>query len=166
MGENTWTQSLHHLATKEDDEFAEQAIGASLVMSSMESAFIFFPLTIFFFRPVDGPYGRARPFTSRAILVLLAGGVGVTPLYSIFAELHARISRPGARDPLLSRLQEVNCFVIFHITILFFFLLLFIFPSSHKQVHLVWVCPDNALFLWFSDLLKAVVDTPIESVFV
>lgn len=41
---------------------------------------------------VDGPYGRHPPFSQDThTLILVAGGVGVTPVMSIYAELYARI---------------------------------------------------------------------------
>lgn len=43
---------------------------------------------------------------------LVAGGVGITPLFSILAEVHARLHRKGAEDPQLAQLREVGLFVL------------------------------------------------------
>ena len=39
---------------------------------------------------VDAAYGRPGRFGNRECVLLLAGGIGVTPMHSILAELHAR----------------------------------------------------------------------------
>jgi predicted ferric reductase len=39
---------------------------------------------------VDGPYGYPGAISDKRCLLLIAGGIGVTPLHSIFAELHLR----------------------------------------------------------------------------
>ena len=36
---------------------------------------------------LDGPYGRAPDPSSRECLVLVAGGIGITPMHSILEEL-------------------------------------------------------------------------------
>jgi hypothetical protein len=42
---------------------------------------------------VDGPYGRPGTFSDKRALVLVAGGIGITPMHSIFAELYAVAAR-------------------------------------------------------------------------
>ena len=65
MGEGTWTGALASLAR-------------SQIMTEVR---------------VDGPYGRPGTFSDKKALVLVAGGIGITPLHSLFAEVYACASR-------------------------------------------------------------------------
>jgi hypothetical protein len=37
---------------------------------------------------LDGPYGLLPPFSDRTALVLFAGGMGIAPLHSLFADVY------------------------------------------------------------------------------
>jgi predicted ferric reductase len=45
---------------------------------------------------VDGPYGKPGSYADKRVVVLVAGGIGITPMHSIFAELYARACRQAA----------------------------------------------------------------------
>ena len=62
MGPDTWTDLLAKLSEKGSEE---QTFVAS----------------------IDGPYGRAITYSDSSTVVLVAGGIGVTPMISILAEL-------------------------------------------------------------------------------
>jgi len=68
MGSGTWTHHLSRLAT--------------LVAPDARP---FSPRIC-----VDAPYGGPRDYTGKRSLVLVAGGVGITPMHSIFADLYER----------------------------------------------------------------------------
>ncbi|KAA0167457.1 hypothetical protein FNF31_00896 [Cafeteria roenbergensis] len=68
MGADTWTSQLARLAT----------------LCSADAR-PFSPRIC-----VDGPYGSPRDYTGKRSIVLVAGGVGITPMHSIFADLYER----------------------------------------------------------------------------
>jgi predicted ferric reductase len=68
MGAGTWTHELSKLASLCSDD-----------------ARPFSPRIC-----ADSPYGRPRDYTGKRTLVLVAGGVGITPVHSIFADLYER----------------------------------------------------------------------------
>ncbi|RYY32984.1 hypothetical protein EON62_04730, partial [archaeon] len=65
MGDGTWTAAVEDWARSVTDP-------ASLVIH------------------LDGPYGRAARYQDAAHLVMVAGGIGITPFYSIVTDIFAR----------------------------------------------------------------------------
>lgn len=58
---------------------------------------------------VDGPYGSAGDLTASKELVLVAGGIGVTPIISVFSELLALAKQPASSGLLVgTQLQRVR----------------------------------------------------------
>jgi predicted ferric reductase len=62
---------------------------------------------------VDGPYGRPVNYLDSETVLLVAGGIGITPLHSIFVDLYARacaaIAGRGAGIGRIRRVQLVWC---------------------------------------------------------
>jgi NAD(P)H-flavin reductase len=109
MGRGTWTSRLADLAL---------ALG-----SSKELTLADVPLSI------DGPYGRAGHYYERDTVVLVAGGIGVTPIASILGDLYARATQPDVYGP----------------------------PGNVRRVHLIWTVRDPNLLTVFADLLADIV---------
>jgi NAD(P)H-flavin reductase len=80
MGEGTWTGQLAALARTQ-------------VMTEVR---------------VDGPYGRLGAFSDKRALVLVAGGIGITPLHSVFAEVYE----------VAARVKSAQCGSIEHVVLL------------------------------------------------
>eukprot|EP00484_Ammonia_sp_Unknown_P017965 CAMPEP_0197024074 /NCGR_PEP_ID=MMETSP1384-20130603/4725_1 /TAXON_ID=29189 /ORGANISM="Ammonia sp." /LENGTH=886 /DNA_ID=CAMNT_0042452409 /DNA_START=72 /DNA_END=2732 /DNA_ORIENTATION=- len=72
---------------------------------------------------VDGPYGKPFVYDGYSRIMLVAGGIGITPLHSIFSTLLARSMKYAGND------AQGN-----------------VLPS----VDLVWVCRDSAMFSMFT----------------
>lgn len=53
---------------------------------------------------VDGPYGKPEIFSDARSLVLVAGGIGVTPMHSLLSDLHRRVV--AGHD--IGRIQRVH----------------------------------------------------------
>jgi len=106
MGPGTWTHRLAQLALAHGRGGAP---AADLPIS------------------VDGPYGRAGHYSERQTLILVAGGIGVTPLHSIVADLHARARDPATFGP----------------------------AGAVRKVHFVWAAREASTFLLFADTLAA-----------
>ncbi|KAG8346980.1 putative ferric reductase [Trypanosoma vivax] len=83
MGDGTWTDRLLHLVEKRGGSF---------------SLFI------------EGPYGQSHHFTDYKRVVLVAGGIGVTPCASIFNNLHQRLleGKVGPTITLLWTLRDAR----------------------------------------------------------
>jgi len=88
MGQSTWTNQLamqvQHMNSKR--VYTDGAISPSQSLSPSRSS----PLSTWRIN-MDGPYGRAN-ISGYNSLLLLAGGVGITPIHSIFADLYQRES--------------------------------------------------------------------------
>ena len=41
---------------------------------------------------LDGPYGRPVDYSTSDVLILVAGGIGVTPMHAIFKDVYDRAS--------------------------------------------------------------------------
>ena len=57
---------------------------------------------------IDGPYGSAGDLTASTDLVLVAGGIGITPIHAVFAELLALASAPEAGGLMGTPLRRVR----------------------------------------------------------
>ena len=82
---------------------------------------------------VDGAYGRAGHYSDADTLILVAGGIGVTPMHAVFMDLYARAAAPGANGYI---------------------------GHSLRRVHLVWVSRDEAMFGVFASSLACVAASP------
>eukprot|EP01113_Clastostelium_recurvatum_P041980 TRINITY_DN675_c0_g1_i2.p1 TRINITY_DN675_c0_g1~~TRINITY_DN675_c0_g1_i2.p1 ORF type:complete len:846 (+),score=186.92 TRINITY_DN675_c0_g1_i2:48-2540(+) len=106
FGPNTWTQQLNHLARartgKQNTSIPDLTIN------------------------VDGPYGAPPDFSSSQIIVLLAGGIGVTPMHAHLKDLYQRsiVHHPEVR----------------HI----------------KQVHFIWVVRSVEVIDMFRETLEEI----------
>jgi NAD(P)H-flavin reductase len=77
---------------------------------------------------LDGPYGRTSYAEGHDTLLLIAGGIGITPMISMFAELHHRVTSSNLRT---------------------------LWPTL-RTVHLVWTAADDRAILLFSPTLSAI----------
>lgn len=84
MGESTWTGQLARLAT-----FTSAAVAAGASPASVLPRIC-----------VDAPYGLPRDYTRKRSLLLVAGGIGITPMHSIFADLYERACQPDVYGSL------------------------------------------------------------------
>ncbi len=68
---------------------------------------------------VEGPYGCAPSYTQYDAVLLVAGGIGVTPCHSIFRELYIRAAagRDGPAVKLLWVARHRRCFELFGTTL-------------------------------------------------
>lgn len=81
---------------------------------------------------IDGPYGRSIDYSRRSNLLLIAGGIGITPLLSIFAEVAARKRNPA----LYGDVGNLN------------------------HVQLVWIVRDASIFSAFSHIIDPIINDP------
>jgi ferredoxin-NADP reductase len=79
---------------------------------------------------VDGPYGRGPAVGDYEHLVLVAGGIGITPIQSVLAEL---VARKSAGESRCGKIQSVQ---------------------------LVWTARDTAIFELFQETLADLVVAP------
>ena len=88
MGEGTWTGNLAKYAQEHGPTIsASKNHGASSAAATDISELTHIAL--------DGPFGRAIDYSRRSTIILVAGGIGVTPMISILAEIAARRRDPG-----------------------------------------------------------------------
>ena len=83
---------------------------------------------------IDGPYGRMPPFGRHRTVVLLAGGIGITPLISIASDVLARWQGPPAA--------------------------LSIHPPATARIVLVWTVRNASLLAVFADRLAPLLRHP------
>lgn len=76
MGPGTWTHDLAELARAHQASKNIEEITVS----------------------VDGPYGRPPPYHEKHTLIMVAGGIGITPFHAILSDLHAQANRTSVRD--------------------------------------------------------------------
>lgn len=117
MGAGTWSDRVGQLAAALADDAAGGSGGARV--PAARRAPLNMPVS------VDGPYGRPGHYASRRCVVLVAGGIGVTPMHAIMADLHARACDPDVRGA----------------------------PGAVTRVHLVWTVREAALIGHFGDSL-------------
>lgn len=84
MGEGTWTGNLAALASTVGP--TADAPDRKLQINEIQIN-------------LDGPFGRAIDYSMRHTVVLVAGGIGVTPMISIMAEIAAR-KKDAAAGPI------------------------------------------------------------------
>jgi predicted ferric reductase len=82
---------------------------------------------------IDGPYGRHTDYSRRNNLLLIAGGIGITPLLSIFAEIAARKRNPQRYGD----------------------------AGSINHVYLVWVVRDASIFSAFSHIIDPILNDAV-----
>jgi hypothetical protein len=82
---------------------------------------------------IDGPYGRCIDFSRRNNLLLIAGGIGITPLMSIYSEI-------AARKRNTQKFGDVG---------------------TLNHVHLVWIVRDASIFSAFSHIIDAFLNDTI-----
>ena len=112
MGPNTWTGRLYELA---------RASSASGILPTVM---------------LNGPYGRPPYPDTYEQIILVGGGIGVTPLVSILQDLHDRMTQGKADDlPLL------------------------------KHVKLVWAIRDPGLLHHFSPTLTEIAHNNVREMF-
>jgi NAD(P)H-flavin reductase len=75
MGHNTWTHALAKLAMGNPHP-------ADITMS------------------IDGPYGNPGRYMEKNTLILTAGGIGITPIHSIVADLYGRATNPESNGSI------------------------------------------------------------------
>jgi len=86
---------------------------------------------------IDGPYGRTGHYYERETLILIAGGIGITPIHSIIADLHNRLTNPDAYGSI----------------------------GAVKHVHVVWVVREARLLHIFANTLADILRNNPDSVF-
>ena len=96
---------------------------------------------------IDGPYGQSI-FAAAASeryesVVLVAGGIGITPLHSTFRHLYGLAQQAAAEMD-----EEAGAAV-----------------AARRRVHLVWVSRSVELFYLFEDTFHAVANDPIDGRF-
>lgn len=124
MGKGTWSEGVAKLADGLADEAASsKAFGAAAGADSIPGR-LPVPLSV----SVDGPYGRAGHYAQRRCVVLVAGGIGITPMHSILSDLHARAVDPETYGP----------------------------PGAVTRVHLVWTVREAAVIGHFAESLANV----------
>jgi predicted ferric reductase len=112
MGPNTWTHKLAELTQR----------------SNSRSAFV---------ATLDGPYGRPTPLTAYSAVLMVAGGIGITPLLSQFSELYAQAcaaTKGGAGSELEAEQSELR---------------------GLRSVHLVWCVREAREVALFGDTFRA-----------
>ncbi len=140
MGPGTWTSQLAehvaHLSSAKGQHSSLNTAHAPLLEGGHAAelgAPTYLPIT------VDGPYGRPWDFTNRHTLALFAGGIGITPMFSVLSEVllrHAAAAEEGG--PI----------------------------TQAKQVHLTWSVREVPLLLEFAAMLFHLVDrTPVRTSF-
>jgi len=136
MGPNTWTAALAaHVAQLTQGKGGDGSLNAAqaplLTSGGEPSDPVFLPIT------VDGPYGRPWDFTNRKTLALFAGGIGITPMFSVLSEVLLRHSAAEGEP-----------------------------RTQAEHVHLVWSVREVSLLVEFGAMLFHLVDrTPLKASF-
>jgi hypothetical protein len=102
MGTGTWTGRLAGLVKALNAAVGEDEGGQGLLQAAGGPAAAR-GLAI----SVDGPYGRLSGVEDARVLVLYAGGIGITPFAALLGELRARLADCKAAGPPPTRLQRV-----------------------------------------------------------
>lgn len=170
MGEGTWTRQLRMLASELGgagidygsgamEDFAQgrgddrdRATSFSSTVSEHTMTLGLSALHV----GVDGPYGRASYFSvEHSVLVLVCGGIGVTPMHSILAEL-------------FERAQEVTSFGEAQLggsSGAQFEPLLGAGVGSVKHVKFVWSSRAHVDLTPFADTFYAIAKSPVAGMF-
>jgi ferredoxin-NADP reductase len=147
MGPGTWTQKLaQHVSALVSDTPADSSINAAntpLLISppAAVSSVAAVPLAL----TVDGPYGRPWDFTNRKAMVFFAGGIGITPMFSMLTEVllrGAEAALPAAFNSPDNEPHQVQA----------------------QEVRLVWCVREVSLLLEFASMLFHLVDRTLLAV--
>ena len=138
MGPKTWTDALTKhaaalLSGKAGPEGSLNASHAPLLAGAAADSLqpVYLPVT------VDGPYGRPWDFTNRKVIALFAGGIGITPMFSVLSEVLLRHAAAEGEP-----------------------------RTQAEHVHLVWSVREVPLLLEFAAMLFHLVDrTPVKTTF-
>jgi predicted ferric reductase len=114
MGKGTWTHSLAELAK---------------TSTTVEVK-------------LDGPYGKPAPFTDRSVLILVAGGIGVTPMHALFADIYNRAVLGSGTDSITVCLRNRIA------ALLFSCIPPCVLPCAVRQVNLVRPVGRLVLHVW------------------
>mmetsp|Transcript_19174 Transcript_19174/g.22856 ORF Transcript_19174/g.22856 Transcript_19174/m.22856 type:complete len:1186 (+) Transcript_19174:273-3830(+) len=118
-GKNTWTGRLLSLA--------KQAQGGSVPFENLSVK-------------IEGPYGIPPQYEEKAAVLLIAGGVGITPLHGLFRAMYTQAKSKSSHQVSTS----------FH------------FPDL---IRLVWVAPDSVVFDMFLDTFLQVLHDDLDGRF-
>ena len=114
MGPGTWTRRLALLAQAAERGAAAAAAPGRAEAAADRDEARGLPVVARLSVSVDGPYGRTGHYHERSTLLLVAGGIGLTPFHSLLLDLAARARRPDEYGAL----------------------------GAVRRVHLVWVVRD------------------------
>lgn len=89
---------------------------------------------------IDGPYGRTGHYYERRTLVLVAGGIGITPLHSVLLDTYTRLAEPEVFAGAAS-------------------------AGAVQRVVLVWTCKEASLFACFADTLATIARSKLRASF-
>ena len=92
MGESQWTGKLYTLATELESLPAwerEQRLAKMVVA-------------------IDGPYGVPLAVEKYTHLLLIAGGIGITPLHACFRQLYALLNPPQGRARMHTHIRSIR----------------------------------------------------------
>lgn len=117
MGPGTWTHKLALLAQNSQETNggldiqgnSVQHLGSNSNLLSINAS-------------IDGPYGRTGLYYERSTLLMICGGIGITPMHSLIRDLSARALRPDSYGKL----------------------------GNIKKVRLVWVVRDMSMIHAFA----------------
>jgi ferredoxin-NADP reductase len=99
---------------------------------------------------IEGPYGIPLAYEDKAAVLLIAGGVGITPIHGLFRSMYKKALSQSHRSQGGSSSSSSSS------------------SSTHRfpdLIRLVWVAPDSIVFDVFLDTLLAVVHDDLDGRF-